>query len=726
MKRIAYLFISFLLTYSFSLPAQQNWRWQNPFPSGNRINDSDSPSKDVIMMVGDAGTVLKSTDGGQSWKRINTGIRGNLFAIASLGPDTAYAVGADGVIIKTTDCGESWRKLISGRGEDLNGVDILTKDIIIAVGDSGTILRSFDGGENWAYQPFPGLGSNLNDVFFPSPDFGMIVGDSFPPFGGPPIITTSDSGISFSPFGQDPNLANFSFNSVFIPKKNPAKAVLVGNRGTIVSTTNAGSSWNTPIFPVTVALKDVWFFTDDDGFATGPGGVLLRTNNCGDSWTQIVSPINRDINTVIFPDSTRGYFGGGFGGMFRTDDGGTTFSTLQNGFFPQLNDVAFLDDSFGISVGRFGSILRTSDGGEAWNSINAGTIDPFEAIGTTENSPTTQFWAAGGTFGDSARIFLSSDSGLSWTPQPIPSPFKLFGITFSDSLNGTAVGLNGIIYCTKNGGKNWIKKNSNVNEWLLDVSMPNDSCAFVVGGIGRILRTKDSGNSWTPQNSGTQEWLTSVSFLDDSIGMAAGNKGVILRTGDAGQTWENISPRNISIDFTDIFLQRGRNKNAGFSNVFVTAVGFGGTILYSSDGGSNWTQQYSPFNGQIWGMHMRDSVNGWLVGEVGTILRSDGENMSVGIEELTGLPSSFSLLGQNYPNPVSVDQTRIPFSIPTKSFVSLRIYNLQGKELYRLIDQDMQAGEYEYDWEVPQLSPGIYLYQLRVNEKAFIQKMIIK
>ncbi|MEM8889394.1 MAG: YCF48-related protein [Bacteroidota bacterium] len=603
---------------------------------------------------------------------------------------------------------------------------MLTKDIIIAVGDSGTILRSFDAGENWNYQPFPGLSSNLNGVFFPTPDFGAIVGDSFPPFGGPPIITSSDSGVSFSPFGQDPNLADFSFNSVFIPKKNPAKAVLVGNRGTIVSTTNAGANWKIPISPVTVAIKDVWFFTDDDGFATGPGGVLLRTNDCGDTWTQIVSPSNRDINTVVFPDSTRGYFGGGFGGMFRTDDGGLTFTNLQSGFFPQLNDVAFLDDSFGIAVGNFGSILRTSNGGDAWNPINAGTIHPFEAIGTTENSPSTQFWAAGGTFGDSARIFFSSDSGLNWFPQPIPSPFKLFGITFSDSLNGTAVGLNGSIYCTKNGGKNWIKKNSNVNEWLLDVSMPNDSCAFVVGGVGRILRTKDSGNSWTPQNSGTLEWLTSVSFLDDSIGIAAGNKGVILRTQDAGQSWENISPRNISIDFTDIFIQRGRNKNTGFSNVFVTAVGFGGTILYSSDGGSNWTEQYSPFNGQIWGMHMRDSVNGWVVGEIGTILRSDGEKMSVGIEELVGTPASHSFLGINYPNPISNGHTRIPFNIPGKAFVSLRIYDMRGKELFRLIDQEMQAGEYEYDWEVPKLSPGIYLYQLRVDGRAISRKMIIE
>ena len=726
MKRFTVFLLFIALIFSTSLHAQQNWRWQNPLPSGNQINDSDSPTKDIVLMVGDAGTILKSIDGGQTWKNIRLDIRENLKSISFFGTDTAYAVGTNGTILKTTDCGDNWKTLLSGRGEDLNGVKVLTKDIIIAVGDSGTILRSTDGGDNFVYQPFPGFNPNLNGVFFPTPDFGVIAGDSFPPFGGPPIISSSDSGASFSPFGQDPNLANISINSVFIPKKDPDKAVLVGNRGTIVSTTNKGSSWNTPISPVTVPIKDVWFFTDDDGFATGPDGILLRTTDCGNSWTQINSPTNRDILTLVFPDSSRGYFGGGFGGMFKTDDGGATFTNLLSGFVPQLNDVAFLDDSFGIAAGRFGSILRTTNGGDEWNPVNSGTIHPFEAIGTTENIPSTQFWAAGGTFGDSARIFFSSDSGLSWNPQPIPSPFKLFGITFSDSLNGTAVGLNGIIYCTSNGGKSWIKKNSNVNEWLLDVSMPNDSCAFVVGGIGRILRSKDFGNTWRPLNSGTQEWLTSVSFLDDSLGMAAGNRGVILRTRDAGNSWEDVSPRGITFDFTDIHLSRGRQKNEGFSNVYVTAVGFGGTILYSSDGGNTWTQQNSRFKGQIWGMDMRDSLNGWVVGELGTILKSSVEEMSVGLEEGLDLPTQFSFLGQNYPNPIRERHTRIPFRIPEKAFVSLRIYDLQGKELDRLVDEDLFAGEYEYDWEIEDLKPGIYVYQLRINGASVSRKMLIE
>jgi len=310
----------------------------------------------------------------------------------------------------------------------------------------------------------------------------------------------------------------------------------------------------------------------------------------------------------------------------------------------------------------------------------------------------------------------------------MPSPSKLFGITFSDSLKGTAVGLNGVIYCTKNGGKNWQAKNSGSNEWLLDVSMPNDSCAFVAGGFGTMLKTKDSGDTWTSLNTGTREWLTSVTFLDDSFGMAAGNQGTIIRTDDGGNNWEDVSFSKLNVDYTSISLFQGRsaNKGKGFSNMAVTVVGYDGTILHSKDGGDTWQEQFSHTKQNLLGSFFRDSLNGWAVGALGTLLHTNSEESTVGIEESLWEPHSSSLLGVNYPNPIHGNKTRIPFNIPYKGFVSLRIYDMQGKELYRLIDEEMLPGTYEYDWEVPKLQEGLYIYQLRFEERAFTGKLLLK
>lgn len=715
-----------------SLISQKNWEWQNPFPQGNHLRGSASPAKDVIIMVGDNGTILKSVNGGITWKQQRTRIREDLYAVSFIDENTGMAVGTNGIILKTHNCGESWDKLISGRNDTLRGISMLSSQRIIAVGDTGTLLKSIDGGDTWQYSPVSGFSPNLNGVFFPTPDFGAIVGDSFPNFGGPPVIFSSDSGATFSPLGPDPGLENISINSVWLPKTDPNKLILVGNRGTILNTTTAGSIWNIPSIPTTVPLKHVWFFTEDDGFAIGPNGVLLRTRDCGNTWSLVNMPSNRDnrdLITLTFPDSTRGYIGGGFGAIFTTDNGGNSFQAVQSGFYPDLTDVAFLDDSFGIAVGGLGSILRTANGGNSWEQANSGTVRRWEAVGVAENDPNgTRFWAAGGIFGDSARISFSEDSGVTWTPQPIPSPFKLFDITFSDSLNGMAVGLNGVIYCTKNGGKNWQAKNSGSNEWLLDVSMPNDSCAFVAGGFGTLLKTTNSGNTWTPLNPRTQEWLTAVTFLDDSFGIAAGNHGVIIRTDDGGKNWEDISSPNISIDFTDVSLFRGKsaNKTTGFSNLEITAVGHAGTLLYSSDGGDTWNEQFSKTRQNLLASFFRDSLSGWVVGELGTILHTNSQESTVGIEEALWRPTSQSLLGANFPNPIQNRRTRIPFHIPHKGKVSLRIYSMQGQELFRLIEEELLPGSYVYDWEIPRLPNGMYIYQLRFDKRAFTKKLWIK
>ncbi len=722
-----------LLLAILSLPAQkQDWRWQNPFPQGNTLRNSFFLDKNTGLMVGDAGTILKTKDGGKNWEKQESGTKANLYAIHFRDSTLGIATGTDGTILSTRDCGKSWKKLNSGRKDTLRGVSILNAKKIICVGDTGTIIRSNDGGNTWVYTPFPGLKSNLNDVFFPAPDFGSIVGDSFPSFGGPPIIFSGDSGKNFSPWGGgNAAFTGININAVWMPEKDPDKAILVGDEGTIVSTTTAGQTLSKPISPVTVNITDVWFFDGNNGFATGPLGTLLRTKDCGDTWSLITppSPLNREILTVAFPDSSKAYFGGGNGLQFGTDDGGLSFTPFQIGFFPNFTDVAFLDDSFGVAVGGFGAVLRTPNGGKDWISPPfPPTFHPFESVTTTRlPEQRNKLWAAGGTYLDTARIFCSVDSGISWTPQRVPSPFKFFDITFYDSLRGFAVGLDGALFCTQNGGKTWVKKNGNTTNWLLDVEMPNDSTIFAVGGFGTIIRSPDFGNTWNPLSSGTQEWLTSVSFIDDSFGVAVGNHGVVLRTQDRGDSWFDVSPpKAAEIDFTDVSLTRAdfaSNKN-GSGGIGVTAVGFNGVIYYSPDFGDTWIEQNSGTNFPLWGCYFLDSLKGWAVGEFGTILHTDGHvKTNVSIDEELERPR-LADLGSCYPNP-TYSSTTIPFELKAPAQVHLAIYDWNGRLIQTLIQEKRQAGKYEQLLEVGNLAQGFYVYRLKVGEELFVKRLIV-
>ena len=512
-----------------------------------------------------------------------------------------------------------------------------------------------------------------------------------------------------------------------MPKADPDKAVLVGEEGLIINTHNGGLSWNAPVSGTTVPIRDVSFFDDQNGFAIGPEGVLLRTKNCGDSWSVVSTPNQRDYLTLVFPKDSTTIIGGNVGAIYRTSDGGVNMDPFQSGFFPNLHAVSFLDDSFGIAAGELGSVVRTTDAGQSWNPLFPPiTFDPIESVTTTRQGELKKdFWMAGGVFGGIGRIWHSGDSGVSWQPQPVAALSKFFDITFLDSLKGFAVGLNGIVYCTTNGGLSWTPKNSGSNEWLLSVTTTNDSTAFIAGGFGTMLRTRDFGNTWQPLPTNTQEWLTSVSFMDDSFGIATGNQGLILRTKDAGDSWEDISPPDNCCDFTDVALFRGKTARNGRQNggIGITAVGYGGTIFYSKDGGDSWIQQNSHTFNPILATHFTDSATGTAVGFFGTILRTNTVGPLLSQHEpIQAEDIGYGPLEGVYPNPFG-EELNIPFYLPHPMYVELNLVDLQGRKVATLEQAQLAAGQHTYHWQPRGISAGMYLVRLQMGHRTYYRKV---
>lgn len=259
--------------------------------------------------------------------------------------------------------------------------------------------------------------------------------------------------------------------------------------------------------------------------------------------------------------------------------------------------------------------------------------------------------------------------------------------------------------------------------------MTNDSTAWVAGGFGTILKGTNFGSNWTPLTSGTSEWLTNISFLDDSFGIAVGNHGVILRTENAGLNWDNISVASVDFDYTGVSLSQGTrssNRTTKKGSISITAVGYGGTIMFSPDGGDTWTKQESHTNYPLTGCYFSDSVNGTAVGMYGTILRTfRRDTTTVGIEDaLWGEGREESLLETNFPNPFSVS-TIIPFSVPYKAPVDLRIFDLNGREVDRLINKELRPGSYQHEWKPKNLPPGSYVVRLQIGHISYSRKLVL-
>ncbi|MCX6164561.1 MAG: T9SS type A sorting domain-containing protein, partial [Ignavibacteriae bacterium] len=89
----------------------------------------------------------------------------------------------------------------------------------------------------------------------------------------------------------------------------------------------------------------------------------------------------------------------------------------------------------------------------------------------------------------------------------------------------------------------------------------------------------------------------------------------------------------------------------------------------------------------------------------------------------TDIPKNFSL-SQNYPNPFN-PVTKISFSIPSETEVTINIYDIQGRQIKTLVNEVKQAGYYDINFNASALTSGIYFYKLKAGNFVLSKKMII-
>jgi phage tail sheath protein FI/photosystem II stability/assembly factor-like uncharacterized protein len=197
---------------------------------------------------------------------------------------------------------------------------------------------------------------------------------------------------------------------------------------------------------------------------------------------------------------------------------------------------------------------------------------------------------------------------------------SLTSISFLDVSNGWAVGEEGTILNTTDGGTTWSVQASDVTVPLHEVFFRSDTLGWAVGGEGTILNTTDGGTNWLVQDppTGLTANLSGVFFRSDTLGWAVGGEGTILNTTDGGTAW---SPQTSGVT-VPLYATHFRINTDGL------VVGDIGTILKTTDGGTTWTPQNSEVTARLNDMRFLDATHGWAVGEGGTILHWDGTSWS--------------------------------------------------------------------------------------------------
>jgi photosystem II stability/assembly factor-like uncharacterized protein len=114
---------------------------------------------------------------------------------------------------------------------------------------------------------------------------------------------------------------------------------------------------------------------------------------------------------------------------------------------------------------------------------------------------------------------------------PSPTDATLTGIAFTTPQCGWAVGHDGVILCTRDGGLSWTQQYTDNNLSFLDVLALDPRRAFAVGAFGCFYATEDGGSTWTPRHVLEQELhLNRITAANDNTCFIAGEHGTLLKS----------------------------------------------------------------------------------------------------------------------------------------------------------------------------------------------------
>lgn len=258
-----------------------------------------------------------------------------------------------------------------------------------------------------------------------------------------------------------------------------------GSSGNLLGTTNGGATWSTLTSNSTADIKSICFINSSTGWFGGTNGVIKKTTNGGASWAAQNSTISYPINVIQFTDANNGwamnndYF-------LRTTNGGTTWSTVTTGPSETMTSFYMLDASNGYMLTGWGNAYKTADGGTSWTLAG----DPGHNYSKIKFSTAN----VGYTCGFGSSIEITTDGGTTWSYTSLNSN-QLNDIFPISATTAVVVGESNTIYKTTNTGTTWVKQplNSNNNYSFNAVCFTDANKGWAVGSNGIILNTTNGG-----------------------------------------------------------------------------------------------------------------------------------------------------------------------------------------------------------------------------------------
>ncbi len=673
--------------------------------------------------------ILKTTNGGTTWTKSLDWSYSNQRGVWKVminpkNPNMIYAATSEG-IYKSFNAGATWTNILNYQ----MAMDMLIsfKDTNIVYASVGNLsnnvpnanvglYKSTNGGSTWTKLagglPATWSGKATLGMYRGNPNliYANIANDVTSYIG---YYRSTDAGATWTVGSTTVPSGNQGwYNQGHWVKTNDSSAILLGtlnvekstNSGASFTTKSSWSAWNTgatppgqPEGPSNFVHADVHYYTDNPKdpnkiYIAADGG-LYRSNDFGNTFyscnggyvtSQFYATLGNSFTDSIFClgglQDNRAAFYQGTTAWYKTFGG--------DGFCSQVSSQ---NPSICYTEYTYGDIAKSVNGGVTLNYLN-----------NIPNSGSDLYYCFNTPF-----IVCPSNPNMLYVAGTDFYKSTNAGSTFSASLKNFGGG----------------KALSMATSWLSTDTIyvgatPTTSVS------ASVWRSVDGGTTWTnitgalPNRYPTRMVTNPYKASEVYITFGGFGTGHIFKSTNAGTNWTDITGNLPDVPTQSVFVDPVYPNNVYCGNDL--------SVYASTTGGTTWGEYRSGMPYSIVfdlsyvpvSRKMRALTHGSGIWEI----KLKASPTAV-LNEEAGIPSSYKLY-QNYPNPFN-PVTTIKFDIPKNSNVTLKVYDISGKEVSSLINEFRNSGSYSVNFDAGYLSSGVYYYKLQAGNYTETRRMAL-
>ena len=656
---------------------------------GSQVNSlTVKPNGDLFAGVNYSGA-YRSTDHGNTWTQQNSGLSGlNVSSVVYDPSNNSLLCGSDQVY-RSTDNGSTWTGL--GPAASIYALYIdQTNHHFFAVTWLGGVQRSMDNGATWQ-QVNTGLVS-----FWLMKMSGNASGHLFL-VGYNGVYRSTDNGAHWI----EMNTGIMNTHVVALARSN-RDYLFAGTDGSgIFRSTDLGQTWDNlsrlDIDPYVSGVAVTFAAMENCHVFQGTAQGIYRSTDRGNDWTKLTNGIPQFDRTTCLYSATTGYLYAGLfeRGLFRSSDDGTSWTRLTNG----LDDSTFFDvhlrgnQAVLMAASLRQGIFFSSDDGDTWEKRNTGISGGLDFRTLHFNVGDDAWYAAG--YSDS--LYRSTDNGMTWTSVHNYAVSSYARSMAAKNDGEMFIGLDGNgLYKTTNSGTSWQLYNNGMESYKINSLLIGNLDPYLFAGTANgVYRTA---------------WYVPVELQSFDATMVAGS--VLLR-------WTTIGEKN-NLGFA---VERKERNSASELNSFSERwenIGF----VHAAPSGKG-EKNYS-MTDDVRAIRTRDEFV-----QLHYRLKQldlDGSFTYSHVVEIALSPQSGMWLSDNYPNPVrrgSDGRALIQFSVPSASYVTLKLHDALGREVKTLAAGSFEVGAHSVSFDISALPNGVYFYRLLSDGKSLMKRMVV-